>query len=188
MSDADALLAAILAHPDEDAPRLMYADAIEEDAPERAEFIRVQVELWRRGCRVEDHELFSPEELPIINELKRRERELWESRARDWLSRSWHVPSEPNRFERGFLAEIAVGADQWLTRADAILTQHPLRKVTLLTTPTMEEMRQRWPDRVIPGLLWLEIWRREWPRIEFTLSDHGFRNLGEFLHAVHGAT
>ena len=49
MSDEDALLAAIAAHPDEDTPRLMYADWLDEHGqPVRAEFIRVQIELARK--------------------------------------------------------------------------------------------------------------------------------------------
>jgi uncharacterized protein (TIGR02996 family) len=48
MSDRDALLAAIRAQPDEDTPRLVYADWLDEnDRPERAAFIRAQVELAR---------------------------------------------------------------------------------------------------------------------------------------------
>jgi uncharacterized protein (TIGR02996 family) len=47
MSDA-ALLAAIREAPDDDAPRLVYADWLDEqDQPERAEFIRVQCEVAR---------------------------------------------------------------------------------------------------------------------------------------------
>ena len=42
----DALYAAILAHPDEDTPRLVYADYVEEHGDSaRAEFIRAQVRL-----------------------------------------------------------------------------------------------------------------------------------------------
>jgi uncharacterized protein (TIGR02996 family) len=49
MTDAPALLAAIRAAPDDDAPRLVYADWLDEHGqPERAEFIRVQCELARR--------------------------------------------------------------------------------------------------------------------------------------------
>lgn len=45
-----ALCTAIAAHPDEDTPRLVYADWLQEhDQPERAEFIRVQVELATYG-------------------------------------------------------------------------------------------------------------------------------------------
>src|SRR3954471_965343 len=48
MSDHDALLAAICAQPDEDTPRLAFADYLEEnDQPERAAFVRAQVELAR---------------------------------------------------------------------------------------------------------------------------------------------
>jgi len=46
MSDRDALLVAILAEPDDDTPRLVYADWLDEhDEPERAEFIRIQHHL-----------------------------------------------------------------------------------------------------------------------------------------------
>jgi uncharacterized protein (TIGR02996 family) len=61
MSDAAALLAAIRAAPDDDAPRLVYADWLDEHGqPERAEFIRVQIELARNESA----------------ELRRREAEL----------------------------------------------------------------------------------------------------------------
>lgn len=48
MTDGEALLAAILAQPAEDTPRLVYADWLQENGqPERAEFIRVQCKLAR---------------------------------------------------------------------------------------------------------------------------------------------
>jgi uncharacterized protein (TIGR02996 family) len=44
MTTADALLAAVVASPDDDLPRLVYADWCEENGePERAEFIRLQI-------------------------------------------------------------------------------------------------------------------------------------------------
>lgn len=53
MTDTDALYAAILKHPGDDAPRLMYADALDERAEGadvlRAEFIRKQIEMHRIG-------------------------------------------------------------------------------------------------------------------------------------------
>jgi uncharacterized protein (TIGR02996 family) len=50
MNDRDALLNAIAEHPEEDVPRLMYADWLEENGePERADFVRNQVELGRVG-------------------------------------------------------------------------------------------------------------------------------------------
>lgn len=54
MSDEPALLRAIREHPDDDTPRLIYADWLDEHGqPGRAEFIRVQCELSRTertGC------------------------------------------------------------------------------------------------------------------------------------------
>jgi uncharacterized protein (TIGR02996 family) len=50
MNDHDALLTAISEHPEEDTPRLMYADWLEENGqPERADFVRTQVEVARPG-------------------------------------------------------------------------------------------------------------------------------------------
>lgn len=50
MSDRDALLHAIAARPEEDTPRLMYADWLEENGePERADFVRTQVYLAQPG-------------------------------------------------------------------------------------------------------------------------------------------
>lgn len=50
MNDHDALLHAIGEHPEEDTPRLMYADWLEEnDQPERADFVRNQVEMAHIG-------------------------------------------------------------------------------------------------------------------------------------------
>ena len=62
MTDAAPFIAAIRAAPDDDAPRLVYADWLDEhgDSP-RAEFIRVQCELARResaDLRVREAELF----------------------------------------------------------------------------------------------------------------------------------
>jgi len=51
MDDRHALMAAIIANPDEDTPRLVLADWLDENGDEhdhgRAEFIRLQCELAR---------------------------------------------------------------------------------------------------------------------------------------------
>jgi len=49
MTDSD-FMAAIIANPADDAPRLVYADWLEEHDDPRGEFIRVQVELARSKC------------------------------------------------------------------------------------------------------------------------------------------
>jgi uncharacterized protein (TIGR02996 family) len=46
MTERDAFLAAVLESPDDDTPRLIFADWLEENGdPERAEFIRAQCDL-----------------------------------------------------------------------------------------------------------------------------------------------
>src|SRR5215471_7840250 len=75
MSDEKALLAAIRDHPDEDTPRLVYADWLQEhDQPERAEFIRVQIEA--ANLRWDDARW---------KELAERARQLLEVHGEEWI-------------------------------------------------------------------------------------------------------
>src|SRR4051794_40379569 len=87
----DAFLAAVLADPDDDLPRLIFADYLEERGDVRGEFIRTQIELARAD--VDD---------PRRDKLQAREAELqaefedaWLGPLGDELVRWW--------FHRGFL-------------------------------------------------------------------------------------
>ncbi len=102
MSDRDALLRAIIDNPAEDTPRLVFADWLDEnDEPERAEFIRLQIELARSGNKAKKAQL--------------RERELWaQSRAR-WKA---ELPDFPalrwsEYWSRGFVNCVSV--ENWAT-------------------------------------------------------------------------
>jgi len=54
-SDEDAFLRAIRDKPEDDAPRLIFADWLDDhEQPERAEYLRIEVEAYRRQERVED--------------------------------------------------------------------------------------------------------------------------------------
>jgi uncharacterized protein (TIGR02996 family) len=56
MSDRDALLAAVFARPADDAPRLVYADWLDEHGePAQAAFIRAQIEVARTDPNGNDH-------------------------------------------------------------------------------------------------------------------------------------
>ncbi|MBP3954535.1 TIGR02996 domain-containing protein [Gemmata sp. G18] len=77
------LLAAIIATPDEDTPRLMYADWLQENGNDaRAEFIRLHIEWDRR-----------PHYAPPNEDLKRRLIAAWEAAG---------LKTEGAIFERGF--------------------------------------------------------------------------------------
>jgi uncharacterized protein (TIGR02996 family) len=92
MTDRDALLAAITANPDEDTPRLIYADWLEEhDEAERAEFIRLQ-------CRLEHLSRKSAEGKP----LAKREKELQAKLFEGWYNLDYTSVS----FRRGFVGTI----------------------------------------------------------------------------------
>src|SRR5213592_2553115 len=57
MSDRDALLEAVFARPADDAPRLVYADWLDEHGePAQAAFIRAQVELARTDPNTDEHD------------------------------------------------------------------------------------------------------------------------------------
>src|SRR5262245_39883880 len=92
MTPEEAFLQATLDTPDEDAPRLIYADWLEERGDPRGEFIRVQCALAR----------------PDLNDagrakLQAREQELLLKHGRDWLGQGCS-PRLRWRFHRGLLA------------------------------------------------------------------------------------
>jgi uncharacterized protein (TIGR02996 family) len=71
MSDQDAFLAAVHDAPDDDAPRLIFADWLDEHGePDRAEFIRIQVEMRRERER-------NAQLTPRLDELFLRAREIF---------------------------------------------------------------------------------------------------------------
>src|SRR4051812_17905575 len=119
MTDADALLRAVLAAPDDDAPRLVYADWCDEHGdPDRAAFIRAQVELARHP----NH--------PKRDERKQTERTLWRQHRVEWTA--W-VPrwAEVPGFDRGFLERIRCEAANYFAGADEVRLRTPLRAVRL---------------------------------------------------------
>lgn len=122
-TDGDAMLAQILAHPEDDTLRLVYADWLQEhDQPERAEFIR-----WQVG---RDATTWATDSDPV------------RTMGRPWmraeldaipLSPPWEVA-----YRRGFIAQLACTADGWLARGDQIRERHPVTRVVLTTWPEIE--------------------------------------------------
>jgi uncharacterized protein (TIGR02996 family) len=94
MTDRDALLRAIYEAPDDDAPRLIYADWLDENVdPRQAEFIRVQVEMARLP-------ISERKESPLFV----REQELWrEIRRWRFLPVDW-TRLGLESFQRGCVA------------------------------------------------------------------------------------
>jgi uncharacterized protein (TIGR02996 family) len=96
MSEREALLAAVCEQPDDDVPRLVFADWCEENGqPERAEFIRVQCRI----AQLAEHE-------PERETLGARELALWKAHFLVWLKEvpAWARPKVG--VSRGFVAEL----------------------------------------------------------------------------------
>jgi uncharacterized protein (TIGR02996 family) len=101
MNDGDALLAAILANPDDDTPRLVYADWLQERGDEeRAEFIRIQCAIAVREDEVAENR---------ATELTDRNRGKWLAGLPQFAEVQWD-------FRRGFPEVLTVEGDVFLQR------------------------------------------------------------------------
>jgi uncharacterized protein (TIGR02996 family) len=156
MTHDAAFLQDIIEHPDDDDLRLIYADWLDEQGQEaRAEFVRVQIRI-----AVLDEELQSSEDCDNPGcdgckerrTLRRRERELleahrqvWTALIPDYVTDAWSLgePMQPYAYgarvlyRRGFVEEITLSAEDWLTHADVLTKAAPLREVRLTSLPTV---------------------------------------------------
>ena len=91
MTDREAHYQCILESPEDDTPRLTYADRLEEEGePERAEFIRVQVELAGLSCNEKGMWSTCSAAVPCssceqIAVLRSRERALFAAHGAEWF-------------------------------------------------------------------------------------------------------
>jgi uncharacterized protein (TIGR02996 family) len=126
MTDEQALLKAIADQPDEDTPRLAFADWLDESGTEsnvaRAEFIRIQVELA------------TPTDPEREKELRRREAELWQPHRHTWKAAIPDVPGINWRgYDRGFLTAIdAEQMDTFVKHAEELFSAAPVQSVRIL--------------------------------------------------------
>jgi uncharacterized protein (TIGR02996 family) len=115
---ADALLQSVLAATDDDLPRLVYADWLDEHAdPARADFIRTQIEL----AKLPAHD-------PRFRPLEDREHDLLGEHEAGWLGeeaerlREWE-------WRRGFVDELSADIEQLERLNSTFREQHPFNKV-----------------------------------------------------------
>ncbi len=152
MTVAD-FLASILADPDDDTPRLQYADWLMERGDPRGEFIRVQCEIARiegsESIRDAAEVVFPGDRL---QNLHAREHELLALRDEWILPTPFTTQAEWDLFDalvdgcgfrRGFAESVTCTARDWIEHAAAIRAQHPVRDVTL--------------SEVVAGLEWTRI-------------------------------
>ncbi len=117
----DAFLHDLCDHPDDDAPRLVYADWLDDQGDaERAEFIRAQCELAKMS--VED------ERRP---ELEARETQLLAGHHNTW-ARPVGAWVRHYVFRRGFVEGVELSGNDFLNRADELFALAPVRHLKLV--------------------------------------------------------
>jgi uncharacterized protein (TIGR02996 family) len=145
MTDQD-FIDAILAEPDDDAPRLIYADWLEERGDPRAEFIRVQVELAAMAQPIERKSLYgNPAPEPRNRKDAARLRTLWVRQA-ELLTRhcsKWVEPLVDEArgviFERGFVEGISIHPETFAKSASLWYRTMPIRQLRIGSPSSMPD-------------------------------------------------
>lgn len=127
MTENEAFIQAIVASPDDDHRRLIYADWLDERGDPRGEFIRVQ---------------FAREELPADSrdhvELLVREKLLLAKHEKDWLG-PLQMPGAEWQFRRGFVEGGTVLLDDFLKDGETLIRGAPLRYLRFITSTSSRD-------------------------------------------------
>ncbi|HSQ56299.1 MAG TPA: TIGR02996 domain-containing protein [Gemmata sp.] len=126
MTEREALLRAVCENPDDDTPRLVFADWLEENGEAaRAEFTRLQVQLaamYREAA---------PGKEAVEKEVNR----LWLRYGAEWRESLPHIQGVQwhDAFHRGFAEHVIVDSDKTLvTFAEEIFNSAPVRYLVVL--------------------------------------------------------
>jgi uncharacterized protein (TIGR02996 family) len=177
MDQQQALLGAILECPDDDGPRLVYADFLEEHGDAinqaRAAFIRLQCEM----ARVDRYDARWPG-------LAREASAMLKHYAKRWLRRDGlHRLSEP-RFQRGFIAEADFDTPgHFLQAAGSVLARTPLQGVTIQELPYEEDDEGEIDHTQLRTFLTSPHFRRLRKLAFRTVEELGEEEMGELLAA-----
>ena len=168
MGIEEAFLHDILAHPDDDAPRLIYADWLDEHNDPRGEFIRIQCAL----AQLSDED---PHRWP----LELREQELLREHKAKWLPKD--IGTASCVFRRGFVEEVTLFVQDFLAVIERLFEQTPLQHICLRgpmyaaeTERTGEEGRDWWQVAQSPHLT-----RLRGLSLGFSLDAEDCRSLSE---------
>ncbi len=125
MNDHDALLHAIGEHPEEDTPRLMFADWLDENGePDRADFVRNQVELARL-------DLNDPARAPLVRKNARYLTHF----APQWKAELPHIDKiDWGDFNRGLIEEVQAANEEPIVKHAA----------EIFAVPGIHILRLRW--------------------------------------------
>ena len=161
MTDRHAFLAAIKAHPDDDTPRLVFADWLDEHGePERARVIRnmvaapdgVVMVYWAAGhCR--------PWQVSTHRVRK------WRGCSADFRACVPEVKTGPSidlEFRRGFAVLLVVSFEGWVAFRESLMESHPLvEDLRIAAAPSSldwdvlrDVVRREWGCRLVDRAEW----------------------------------
>jgi uncharacterized protein (TIGR02996 family) len=119
MTPEEAFLQAVRESPDDDGPRLMFADWLEEHGDARGEFIHVQIELSRDDFPESQRSTLQARERALLEEY----RWHWEQPLIGLVASCV--------FHRGFIEEVSLDAGAFLERAPVLFARAPIRTARL---------------------------------------------------------
>jgi uncharacterized protein (TIGR02996 family) len=156
MARAEDFLADIIEHPDDDAPRLIFADWLDDHGqPERADLIRSQCALAsgsvaaRRRAALTRH----------VDELLRRHELEW--------TKPLHGIVQRARFARGFVERVTLRGEDFVRRGAALFELAPVRHVIL--TEAREPL-----ERIVASRALTRVQTLEFRDASFSYPDHVF--------------
>lgn len=118
---AIAFLRDIIEHPDDDTPRLVFPDWLDDHGDEaRAEFIRAQIDREKLPAYTLRH-----------RQILAREEDLLEQHGAAWQGRLADITRDVT-FRRGFVEDIRLGVRQFMDHAEELFSLTPIRKAQLL--------------------------------------------------------
>jgi uncharacterized protein (TIGR02996 family) len=169
MHDEQAFLQAIRAEPEADAPRLVYADWLEERGDPRGDFIRTQV-LWHRTRQDGDWEAF--------RRHYRREHELSKQYKELWLAPLYQLKVSVASYDRGFVDSVSIDMESFVKHGEQLLAAAPLLREVSFT------LRPR--SRLTPALATCP-WFQHVTAVEFRKGRLPVDNLLAFARSPHMA-
>src|SRR4051794_31473628 len=121
MTHEDGFLQTNIDNPDDDTPRLVYADWLDEHGdPARAEFIRVQCEL----AKLPDHD-------PRVRALEDREHELLGANEGEWFPDATGLHEW--EWSRGFVDDVTADHQQLTSGGAGAWTMHPVTRIRAIS-------------------------------------------------------
>ncbi|MBA2542846.1 MAG: TIGR02996 domain-containing protein [Deltaproteobacteria bacterium] len=124
------LIDAIVASPDDDAPRRVYADALLEAGEPQGELIHIQCDLARGGYTRDEGVA-----------RRRRERELLQAHGARWTAGLRGLATFPV-FRRGFVDEVVADPERWPENGENIFAAAPALRGVMLDGLTGKDERE----------------------------------------------